>query len=275
MTRFRLFFFLIPLLTLSACGLFPEQEDETRNWSAQKLYSEASEAMAEGDYQTAIKYYELLEASYPFGKYAMQAQLGVAYAYYKAEEHDSAIAAAERFIKMHPRNPHVDYAYYLRGLVNFHRSMGFIERFLPVDSAQRDPASAMIAYTDFATLVEKFPASEYAADARKRLIYLRNNLAEHELHVARYYFKRGAYLAAVNRCKAVLANYSRTPAARKALEMMIEGYQRLDMPELAQDTRRVLELNLAQGNFASEPEEGPEEASLSRKVWEYLKLDVD
>ncbi len=264
---------IIATLLLAGCGLFPKEEDETRNWSAQKLYSEASSAMSRGDYTNAIKYYERLEANYPFGQYAMQAQLGVAYAYYRAEEFDSAIAAANRYIQMHPRSPHVDYAHYLKGIVNFNRSMGLLERFMPVDSSQRDPASAMTAYHDFLRLIELFPESEYAVDARKRLLYLRNNLARHEVHVADYYMRRGAYLAAVNRAKAVLEHYSQSPAARDALELMIRGYQQLGMQDLADDTRRVLELNLAQGNFAEEVAMDSQDLTISRRVWDFLRLD--
>ncbi len=276
MFKYRLLLLLPLILTLTACGLFPEEEDESRNWSAQKLYSEASEAMSDGDYQNAIKYYELLEASYPFGKYAMQAQLGVAYAYYKAEEFDSAIAALDRFIKMHPRAPEVDYAYYMKGVVNYNRTMGVIERFMPVDESQRNPGAAMSSFQDFAQLVEKFPQSEYSSDARKRMAYLLNNMARHEVHVANYYYKRGAYLASANRAKAVLENYSTTPAVKPALEVMIQAYEALGMQDLAADARRVLKINLEKGNIAQEPtQEEVSDISLSRRVWEFLKLDED
>lgn len=261
------------LLTLAGCSMFQEEEDETRNWSAQQLYTAATEAMNDGSYTKAVKYYETLESSYPFGRYAMQAQLGVAYAYYKADEPESAVVAAERFIRLHPRSEHVDYAYYLKGLVNFNRSIGFIERFLPVDSSQRDPGSMFSSFQNFSELVEKFPNSEYANDARKRMVYLRNLLAEHELHVARYYYKTNAWPAAINRCKAILANYSLTPAARPALELMIASYEKLGMPELAADSRRVLQLNLDNGNFVEDTGDTPEDASLSRRIWDFLQLD--
>jgi outer membrane protein assembly factor BamD len=206
----------------------------------------------------------------------MQARLGVAYAYYKAEEFDSAVVALDRFIKMHPRHPQVDYAYYMKGVVNYNRSMGMIERFMPVDESQRNPGAAMISFQDFAQLAEKFPNSEYAADARKRMAYLLNNMAQHEVHVAGYYYKRGAYLASANRAKAVLEKYSTTPAVQPALEIMIQAYEALGMQDLAADARRVLRINLERGNIAKAPTpEEINELSLSRRVWEFLKLDED
>ncbi len=260
------------LLLLSACSLLPEQIDETKDWSANRFYSEASAALAEGDYQNAIKYYDLLEARFPFGRYAMQAQLDVAYAHYKYEEPEEAIAAANRFIKLNPTNPHVDYAYYLKGVVNFNRSVGFFDRFIPVDSSQRDPAAAVESFKDFSELIEKFPNSGYSADARKRLIHLRNNMARYHVHVAKYYMKRGAYLAAANRCIEVVENYQRTLAVKDALEIMIEAYNKLGLENLSKDAQRVLALNMQKGTFEI-PDEEPEVKPLSRQVWDYLGLD--
>ncbi|MGD2117453.1 MAG: outer membrane protein assembly factor BamD [Chromatiales bacterium] len=263
---------LAAILLSSGCSLLPEEKDETLNWSANKFYTEASEAMRAGDYKTAAEYYEKLEARYPFGKYALQAQLDLAYAYYKDSEPESAIAAADRFIRLHPNHPATAYAYYLKGLVNFNRRLGFLTRFIPTDTSQRDPGAALEAYKDFAELARKFPDSEYAEDARKRMIYLRNNLAKHEVHVARYYLERGAYVAAANRAGTVVEKYQRTPAVKDALEIMIEAYKRLDKPELAQDAERVLALNLEKGTFSVDPLE-LEEPTLGRKIWEYLELD--
>lgn len=268
----------LPLLLLSSviagCGLFQEQRDITKDWSANKFYSEASEALNSGDYQTAIDYYNQLEARYPFGHYAMQAQLDVAYAYYKAEEPESSIAAANRFIKLHPRNSFVDYAYYLKGIVNFNRTLGFLERFLPLDAAQRDPRASMAAFNDFAELIRLFPNSPYSEDARKRMHYLRNNLAKHEVLVAQYYMRRGAYLAAANRAGQVVTEYSRTPAVEPALEIMVDAYTRLGMTDLAADAERVLTLNREQGLFdrLREAEEQNSEP-LGRQLWDMLQLD--
>ncbi len=271
--KYRFLIALSLALPLSACSWFAkDDEGVTRDWSASKFYQEASTSMSRGDFETAIKYYEMLEARYPFGRYAMQAQLDIAYAYYEYEEPDSAIAAADRFIKLHPQNPHVDYAYYLKGLVNFNRSVGFFDRYLPTDPSQRDPGSALDSFKDFDELVRKFPESKYAEDARKRMLFLRNNIAKYQVHVAHYYMKRGAYLAAANRGNYVIENFQRTPAVKPALQVMIEAYTRLGMDDLAEDARRVLELNEAKGTFAAF-EQGIEEKSMGRKVWDYLELD--
>jgi outer membrane protein assembly factor BamD len=242
--------FLLPLLLLvllaawlSGCGILPDKEDETKDWSAAKFYTEAKKALDEREYDTAIRYYELLEARYPFGQYAQQAELDLAYAYYKSDEPDSAIAACDRFIKIYPINPSVDYAYYLKGLVNYNRELGLVERYLPVDHTQRDPGAARQSFDDFSELVSRFPNSRYAPDARQRMLALRNQMAEYELHVARYYMRRRAYLAAANRASGVVAHYERTPAIPEALTIMVDAYQRLEMTELANDARRVLKLN--------------------------------
>lgn len=265
---------LLLVFSLTACSLLPEEKDHTRDWSANKFYSEASSALKAGNYATAIKYYELLEARYPFGKYAMQSQMDLAYAYYKDGEHESALAAADRFIRLHPEHPAVAYALYLKGIVNFNRRLGFLTRFIPTDTSQRDPGSALDSFKDFSELIRKFPDSEYAKDARKRMIFLRNNLAKHELHVANYYMQRGAYVAAANRAAAVVEKYQRTPAVKQALELMVDAYTRLGKDKLAEDARRVLTLNEEQGNFSTDPLE-LEEPALGRQIWEYLELDQD
>ena len=237
-----------------------------------RLYSEAAEELDDGNYQTAIEYYQKLEARYPFGRYAMQGQLDVAYAHYRAEEPEQAIAAADRFIKLYPQNPFVDYAYYLKGIVNYNRSVGFIDRFVPTDQSQRDPGSALDAFEDFAELVRRFPDSKYAPDARQRMLYLRSNLAKNEVNVARYYMRRGAYLAAANRAQYVIERFQRTSAVEDALEVMIDAYERLGKEQLATDARRVLELNRREGRFIDDTPP-PEEISLGRRIWDYLGLD--
>lgn len=269
----RLIALLLITFFLSACSLLPKEKDETLGWSAQKFYSEASFAMSDGDYDTAIKYFEGLESRYPFGKYAVQSQLDVAYAYYKHGDQESAIAAADRFIKLHPRNPFVDYAYYLKGVVNFNRNLTFITRFIPTDTSQRDPGASLNAFNDFEELVRRFPQSKYAVDARTRMLYLRNNLARHEIHVANYYMKRGAYLAAANRCVGVVEQYQRTPAVKDALLIMIKAYEKLGLEKLATDTKRVLAINEQNGSFNTLEEEFDKEKTVGRVVWDYLELD--
>ncbi len=262
---------LLSAALLAGCaGL--KDEDETRGWSQQKLYTEATDEMNAGNYQRAIEYYEILESRYPFGKYARQSQINLAYAYYRFTETESAIAAADRFIKLYPQHPATAYAYYLKGLANFNRSLGFLDRFLPTDTSQRDPGAALDSYNDFAEVVRQYPNSEYAEDAARRMLYLRNNLARYEVHVAEYYMRRGAYIAAANRAEYVVQNYQRTPALREALELMIAAYAKLGMAELETDARRVLALNENNGSLISDPQD-IEDKPLLLDVWDFLGLD--
>jgi outer membrane protein assembly factor BamD len=259
-------------MLVTGCGILNKEFDQTTDWSAAKLYNEAAGQLDAANYQRAIEYYEKLEARFPFGRYAMQGQLDLAYAYYKDEQPEAALAAADRFIKLYPQNPFVDYAYYLKGIVNYNRSVGFIDRFIPTDASQRDPGSALDAFQDFGELVRLFPNSKYAEDARQRMLYLRNNLAKNEVHVARYYMKRGAYVAAANRAQYVIERYQRTSAVEDALEVLIEAYRKLDENQLAADAERVLVMNREAGRFISD-EPRPEDISLGRKFWDYLGLD--
>jgi outer membrane protein assembly factor BamD len=271
MLRYQPLILLTVLLLAGCSGL--DEKDETRGWSQQKLYSEATAELDAGAYERAIKYYELLESRYPFGKYAHQSQINLAYAYYRFSEPESALAAADRFIKLHPKHPATAYAHYLKGLVNFNRSLGFLDRFLPTDTSQRDPGAALDSYNDFAEVVNQYPNSEYAEDSVRRMLYLRNNLARHEVNVARYYIKRGAFLAAANRAEYVVQNYQRTPALRDALEIMIDAYAKLGMQELENDTRRVLAMNERNGSLISDPLREFDEKPFGLKVWEFFELD--
>ncbi|WP_295583727.1 outer membrane protein assembly factor BamD [uncultured Lamprocystis sp.] len=259
-------------IALTGCSMFGKEADETEGWNASKIYAEAASEMDSGNYKRAIELYEKLEARYPFGRYAMQAQLDVAYANYRAEEPEAALAAADRFIKLYPQNPYVDYAYYLKGIVNYNRSVGFLDKYVPMDVSQRDPGAALDAFTDFSELVKRFPDSKYAADARQRMVYLRNNLAKNEVNVARYYMKRGAYVAAANRANYVIERYQRTSAVEDALETLVAAYEALGEKKLAADAQRVLDVNRKAGRFVSD-EPAPGEVSLGRKFWDYLQLD--
>lgn len=263
--------FLLAAL-LPGCGVLRKDFDPTQDWNASQLYREAASQLDAGNYQRAIEHYEKLEARFPFGRYAMQGQLDLAYAYYKHDEPEAAIAAADRFIKLYPQNPFVDYAYYFKGIVNYNRSVGFIDRFIPTDASQRDPGAALDAFQDFSELVRLFPESRYAEDARQRMLYLRNNLAKNELHVARYYMKRGAYVAAANRAQFVVQRYQRTSAVEGALEVLIDAYRRLEENQLATDAERVLAMNREAGRFLRD-EPRPQDISLGRRVWDYLGLD--
>ena len=236
----------LAVMLLAGCSLLPDQIDETKGWSVQRLYSEAKEAMNEGNYQTAIGYLDKIQARYPFGRYAQQAQIDTIYCQYKDGEPDAAIAAADRFIKANPRHPYVDYAYYMKGLVNFQRSNPLFDRLAPVDRSKTDTNTARQSYNDFSELVRKFPNSQYAEDSRQRILFLHNSLAAYEVHVADYYLRRGAYVAAVNRATYVLETYARSPVVEDALSIMTQAYIRMGMPQLAADSLRVLERNYPQ-----------------------------
>lgn len=230
-------------LTLSGCGLLPEKVDETRNWSASKLYSEAREELAVGNYEKAISHFEKLESRYPFGTYAQQAQMEIAYAHYRQGDQAQALAAIERFIKLHPNHPHVDYMYYLRGLVNFNDRVGFLDFLSKQDPSERDPKAARDAFDSFKLLAERFPDSIYTKDAIDRLKYLVNAMAQYEVHVANYYYRRGAYVAAASRAQNAVAEYREAPAIEEALYIMVKSYDALDLPELRDDAARVLKTN--------------------------------
>jgi outer membrane protein assembly factor BamD len=228
-------------LLLASCSFLDKQDPST--WSAEKLYREGKDALDSGQYDLAIKHYETLEARYPYGRYAQQAQLEIAYAYYKQSEQASAVAATERFIKLHPNHPNVDYAYYLKGLAYFNEDLGLFSSVTGQDRTERDPKSARDAFDAFKDLVQRYPESRYTPDATARMKYLVNALASYEIHVARYYMKRGAYIAAANRAQYALKNYPQTPASEEALLIMVQAYDALGMTELKNDTDRILRMN--------------------------------
>jgi outer membrane protein assembly factor BamD len=228
------------LLALAGCA---STRDPTQGWSPQRIYSEAHQALTGGDYTKAISYFQTLEGRYPFGIYAQQAQLEIAYAYYRNAEPKSAIAAAQRFINEHPRSKHVDYAYYLMGLANFHSSGGIVAFLRPNSDYEVDVTPLRESFMAFKALLEKYPHSRYAPDARQRMVFLRDQLAAHELYVARYYMQRGAYVAVINRCKSALTTYAGSTHTLQALNMMATAYDKLGMNELAKQTREVIKLN--------------------------------
>lgn len=233
--------FLATLLT--GCGLLPEVKDETVGWSANKLYTSAKEAMNDGSYETAIKYYEKLESRYPYGRFAQQAQIDMAYSYWKSGEPASALAACDRFIKLHPNHPNVDYVYYLRGLINFNEDIGLMGHISRQDMTERDPKGARESFEAFRELITRFPDSKYTPDAALRMKYLVNALAQLEVHVARYYMKRGAYVAAINRAQYAVKAYPDVPATEEALFIMVKAYDLLGMNDLRDDAERVMRKN--------------------------------
>ncbi|BBP01254.1 outer membrane protein assembly factor BamD [Sulfuriferula nivalis] len=237
------------LVGLAGCSSTPTTNDETKNWSAQKIYAEAKDMLNSGSYEKAIKLFETLEARYPYGRYSQQAQLEVAYAYYKDNEPVSAVAACDRFIKLHPNHPNVDYAYYLKGLSNFTEDQSFFARIADQDMTERDPRSASNSYASFQELSTRFPDSKYTPDAIARMKYLIDALAMHEVHVAQYYYKRGAYVAAANRAQYALKTYPQAPANELGIAIMVRSYDALGTNDLRDDALRVLKLNFPKSKY--------------------------
>ncbi|MFT6219229.1 MAG: outer membrane protein assembly factor BamD [Cycloclasticus pugetii] len=271
-------FLILLLASLAACSTMDlvtpiDTPDKTANWSAADFYDEAKKSLDDENYINAIELYEGLESRYPFGQYAQQAQIDLAFAYYKNDEPESAIATANRFIRIHPRHKNVDYLYYLKGLINFNRGIGFLERYLPTDKSQRDPGAAIESLDDFATLIRRFPNSQYVADSKQRIIALKSNLALHELNVANYYMKRKAYVASINRAKNIIEQYQNTTAVPRALLLMVDAYQHINMNDLAADAQRVYDLNYPNGTPPLENPKYAHEKTTSEKIWEFLELD--
>ena len=226
-----------------------DKKDETTGWSANKLYAEAKDAMTSNNYAQAIKYYEKLEARYPYGRFAQQAQLEIAYAYWKDNERASAIAAADRFIKLHPNHESVDYAYYLKGLINFNENQGLFSFLGTGDMSDRDPKGAREAFTAFKELVTRYPDSKYQPDSAARMKYLVNLLAQHEVHVARYYMKRSAYVAAANRAQFAVQTYPQATAVEEAVFVMVKAYDALGMTDLRDASDRVMRANFPDSKY--------------------------
>src|SRR5882672_3867315 len=231
------------LAMMSGCGSLDPANDETVGWSAQRLYGEAKDAMASKDWPKAIKHLEKLEARYPYGRYAQQAQLEVAYCQFKDQERASAIAAADRFIKLYPNHQNVDYAWYLKGLINFNQLEGALSWLTTPDMSDRDPKASRDGFLAFKEVVTRFPESPYAEDAGARMRYLINALANNEVHVAKYYMKRGAYVAAANRAQYAIEHYPQAPAVEEAMVILMRAYDSLGMKDLRESTERVLMKN--------------------------------
>ncbi|MCA1937989.1 MAG: outer membrane protein assembly factor BamD [Dechloromonas sp.] len=240
---------ILALAVLAGCTTTGSEYDETAGWSAGRLYAAAKEAQAEGSWDTAVKMLEKLEARYPYGRFAQQAQIELAYVYWKSGEPGSALAAADRFIKLHPNHPAVDYAFYLKGLINFNEDLGLVGHLSNQDLTERDPKAAREAFDSFKELVERFPKSKYAADSIKRMNYLVNALASLEVHVARYYMRRGAYIAAANRAQVAVETYPQAPAIEEALYILYLAYDKLGMEDLRNDADRVLRKNFPESQF--------------------------
>lgn len=225
---------------VGGCNLLPEVKEETSGWTAERLYSTAHDAMLEGNYTRAIKLFETLESRYPYGRYAQQAILESAFSNWRASEQAAATAACDRFIRTYPNHPNVDYAYFLKGLVYFREDQGLFGYVYELDLAERDPKQMRESFSAFKELVARFPESRYADDARLRMRYLSNALGMYEVNVAKYYYHRGAYVAAANRAQAALVNTPQTASNEQALDILMKSYDKLGLKQLSDDSRAVL-----------------------------------
>jgi len=247
----------VAALVVSGCGLLPEIADKNANLTAEQLYKKAHESMMEGNYTQAVKDFDTLEARYPYGRYAQQAILEGAYSSYRGGETATAVAACDRFIRTFPNHPSVDYAYYLKGLVTFREDQGLLGYVYEADPAEREPKGMRESFGAFKELVAKFPESRYAQDAAERMKYLTNALARYEVNVARYYYNRGAYVAAISRAQAALVGYPRTAAAESALDVLIQSYGKLGLAQLRDDSQRILERTFPNSVYIAGPATKP------------------
>jgi outer membrane protein assembly factor BamD len=247
---------------MAACGSSPQ--DEFANISPDKLYADAKEEAADGNYESAIKRLEKVEARASGTMLAQQAQIDLAYAYYKTGEKAQALAKLERFIRLHPTSPALDYAYYLQGLVNFNDDLGLFGRIASQDLAERDQQASRDAYESFKQLSERFPNSKYAPEARLRMNHIVNSLAAGEVHVARYYLRRGAYLAAANRAQQAVKDYRQSPAIEEALYIMAQSYDKLGLTPLRDDALRVLKQSFPDSGFLTS---SADQLAIKKKPW--------
>ena len=243
-------------LIVAACS---SQAKQAELLQPDKLYEKAQRLMLGGDYRGAVRYYEALEARYPFAEQSRQARLDVIYAYYKSHESESAVDAADQFVRENPTHARVDYAMYIKGLTYFERSPNFLERWFRTDLTERPPQDVRRSFQEFQTLIERFPNSEYAHDARQRMIFLRNRLAEYEVHIADYYLRRQANVAAIARARFCVENYDGAPSVKDALDIMISAYRGLGMDDLAERSQEVYAMNY--------PGQTPERRSAERAWW--------
>ena len=229
-------FAICTLISIIGCSTPPKTEEE----DAAQMYADAKAALMSKDYLRAIDLYSQLESRYPFSQYAQQALFDSSYAYFKGGDKDSAISTADRFIKLYPRHKRVDYAYYIKGLANYHRNDGMFDKYIKTDKSSRDPKPAVDALRTFNQLITEFPDSIYIADASARITKLRSLLANHELHIAKFYAERKAYVATSNRAQFIIATYPETESADKAVPILANAYRNLGMESLARETEKLL-----------------------------------
>jgi outer membrane protein assembly factor BamD len=236
-------FALIAIAVLVGVGGCNKDRSVMDQRTAAELYADAKKSLDQRNWRRAVQEYKLLQTRYPFGRYTEQSMLDLGYAHYKAHQPENALSTLDRFIRTYPAHDNVDYAYYLKGLVNFEENLGVLERIMPERVRDRDQTAALDAFSDFSELLRRYPDSRYAADARQRMVFLRNNLAAYEVSVAEYYMRRQADIAVVNRARDLLENYPGTPENAEALKLLHQAYGELNMPELADDAFAVLEAN--------------------------------
>jgi len=246
-------------LVLAACGGGDKslKKDTTRGWSVEKLYAEAKAEAAAGNYRRAITFYERLSSRYPYGKYAQQSQLELAYAYFKDREPASAIATCDRFLKLYPNHPNADYAYFLKGLISFNEDLGIAAKVTDQDMTDRDPQAMRDSFYALQELVTRYPDSRYTPDALKRMQYLVNALASSEVKVADYYLRRKAYVAAVNRAQFAIDNYPQAPALERAFGVLVEAYRAMGLSDLQKDAERLRNLNFPKSAALAESRSKP------------------
>ncbi len=244
---------LMCALALGGCGKDPDLL--TANDDAKNLYKRAADAMEHARFEVAIQYFHILESRYPFSPYALQAQLDLAYAYYRHDKPEEAISEAERFIRFNPTHENVDYAYYIKAITNFKQRASLFERWVPYNTADYNQKPLQDSFNDFMQLLRKFPNSKYASDARQRMVFLKHKLAEHEVHVAEYYLRRGAWIAAVNRATYILRHFYDTPFNEQALVIMAKSYHALGLSEPEQNTLKTLSMNFPSNEYLEELKE--------------------
>lgn len=246
--------FILLALALGGCAKDPDLL--TADDDAKALYKRATSALENARFDSAIEYFHILESRYPFSPYALQAQLDLAYAYHRHDKPEEAISEADRFIRFNPTHENVDYAYYIKALANFKQKVALFERWVPHNTADFNQQPLQDSFNDFMLLLRKFPGSKYAPDARQRMIFLKHKMAEHEIHVARYYLRRQAHVAAANRANRVLQYFHDTPFNEEALEIMAKAYRALKLAEPEQDALKTLRLNFPDNAYLKELAQG-------------------
>ncbi|ANY15561.1 outer membrane protein assembly factor BamD [Bordetella pseudohinzii] len=243
---------LAAVLLVSGCGSSDNKYDKTAGWSAEQLYADAKQEVAAGNWKEARDRLTAIESRYPFGTYAQQALIELAYVNWKDGENEQALAAIDRFQQLYPNHPGTDYVLYLKGLINFTPASAFMTNVTGQDPAERDPKGLRASYDAFNDLIKRYPQSKYTPDAEKRMTWLVNAIAMNEVHVARYYYTRGAYIAAINRAQTVITDFEGAPATEEALYIMMLSYDKLEMKQLKEDTERVLDKNFPNSKFKTE-----------------------